>query len=237
MGLQTFAEMQASVRSMLGGRVDQDALIMRGLQFAQHRIARVFHFEELFTTDESSISDTGSGNEITDATITMPSTMRKLHSLALMESSRVTKLNRVQSDDWERFVGDTGEFDRGKPSDYVLRGKVVTLWRVPDDSYDVRRLYSVWPTEIVLNTANHAPSSSATVSLLDHKDDLIIMYATVWSYMTLGNIDKSNYYFAVYKNMLAESGSFDVSEPDLSIASFKSQSFITDHTVPTFGRP
>ncbi len=235
MGLLTFSEMQSQVRSMLGGRVDQDALIMRGLQFAQHRIGRVFHFEELFVADEVDIEDTGDGNEVTDATITMPATMRKLHSLTIMESSKSDKLQRIQADQWEKFIGDTSEFDRGRTSNYVLRGKTVTLWRVPDDTYTIRRLYSVWPTEIVLNEDKDAPSTTDAVSLLDHKDDLIITYAIVWVYLALGNTDKANYFFVVYKDILKESGAFDVTEPDLTIASFSSDTIVSDHTSPTFG--
>jgi hypothetical protein len=236
MGLLTFSEMQSQVRSMLGGRTDQDALIMRGLQFAQHNIAKVFHFEELFTDDTTSVSDTGDGNEITDATITMPSTLRKLHSLALVKTTHTVKLDRVGADKWEEIIASTEVYSRGEPSRYVMRGKTITLWRVPDATYTIRRLYSIWPTEIVLNTAKDAPSTTTATSLLDHKDELIITYAVVWCYLALGNREKANYFFVVYKNMLEEAGTFDIAKPDLSIASSKPDEIYVDHTVPTFGR-
>ncbi len=235
MGLLTFSEMQSQVRSMLGGRTTQDALIMRGLQFAQHRIARLPGFDELFVADSITITSTGAGNEITDSTVTMPSTLRKLHSLSLIESSKTSKLEQIGADKWESVIGAQDTYDRGRPVRYVLRYQTVSLWRVPDQSYTLRRLYSVWPTEIELNAAKDAPSDTSAVSLLDHKDELIMVYAVVWCYLTLGNREKANYYFVIFKDMLGQAGQFDIVKPDLSIASSPVTEVVVDHTVPTFG--
>lgn len=235
MGLLTFTEMQSQVRSMLGGRQDQDALIMRGLQFAQHYIARVFNFDELFTDDETTLSNNGSGYELSDATITMPSTMKKLHSLSIVDDSSTDKLEQISADRWEQLIGDTSVYDRGRPTRYVLYGKTIYVHHSPDDTYTIRRLYTVWPTEIELNAGKDAPLSSTTTSLLDHKDDLLVTYAVVWCYLALGNQERANYFFSVFNNLLKQAGAFDVSKPDLSIASGKQSTSISDHTVPTFG--
>jgi hypothetical protein len=235
MGLLTFSEMQSQVRSMLGGRSDQDALIMRGLQFAQHKIARKFEPEELLTVDTTTVTNTGTGNELTDATITMPSTLRKLHSLSIVDTSKVTKLIRVGADKWEELIGDVTVQGTGQPSHYVLYNKTVILHRVPDQTYTIRRFYSNWPTEIVLNTAGTSPSTTTATSDLDHKDEIIVTYATVWCYLALGNREKANYFFSVFQEMVGDAESFDILEPDLRISSSSQDRSIPDHTVPTFG--
>jgi len=235
MGLFTFSEMQSDVRSMLGGRTNQEALIMRGLIYSQWRIARIFHFDEQFVNDEVTLTNTGAGNEVTDATITMPTGTRKIHSLSIVDSTRNSKLMQIGADKWEEVIGATDSHGEGEPSKYVQYGNTVIVWRVPDGTYTVRRLYSVWATEIALNAEKTAPSDTAAVSLLEHKDDLITMYATVWCYLTMGNREKANYYYVVFKDMLGEAGVDDLQKPDLVIASSTPNVQIYDHSVPFFG--
>ncbi len=236
MGLLTFSEMQSEVRSMLGGRSDQDSRIMRGLQFAQHRIAKVFEPDELLTNDTVTLTNTGTGNELTDATITMPSTLRKLHSLSIVDTSSTSKLIRVSVDRWEDIIGDVTVQGSGKPSHYVLYNKTVVVHRYPDVTYTVRRMYSNWPTEIVLNTEKTAPSTTTQLSDLDHMDESIITYAAVWTYLGLGNREKANYFFSIFKDMVGVNDGFNISEPDLSIHSSTPRRTIDDHNVPQFGR-
>lgn len=234
MGLLTFSEMQSQVRSMLGGRTNQDALIMRGLQIAQHRIARDFNFEELFTEDETTVDDTGDGNELTDSQITMPATMRKLHALVLIDSSNPMKLVGLSRQAWESMIADTTVFERGRPSHFVLDFKTITLWRVPSQEYTIRRLYSSWPTEITLNVGKDAPSTTTALSDLDHKDDLIITYAVVWCYLAINNRERANFFFQVYKDQLEAAGAFDKSQPATSISGMSSVEQSADYSVPTF---
>jgi len=237
MGLMTFSEMQSQIRSMLGGRQDQDASIMRGLQFAQWRIARIFEFEELFVDDESTVSNTGDGNEVTDATITLPDTCRKVYALSIVKTTTIVPLTGIPSVDWERVIGATEIYSRGEPKNFVIRYKSVTLWRVPDADYTIRKVYTVWPTEIILNVAKDAPSTTTALSLLDHKDEMVIEYALVYVYKTIGNFEKANYHFTIYKDMLKEAGVSDNNVPTThqAAASNKTPAYAA-HTVPTFGR-
>ena len=237
MGLLTFSEMQSQVRSMLGGRADQDSAIMRGLQFAQWRIANIFSFEELFVEDTSTVNNTGAGNELTDATITLADNIRKVYALSIVESTRIVPLIGIPSIEWEKFVGATEIYSRAEPTNFVIRYKTVTLWRVPDATYTIRKVYTVWPTEIVLNAEKTEPSTITAITLLDHKDEMIIEYALVYVYKTVGNLDKANYHFTVYKDMLAEAGVSDKIAPTISQSSTSNTvPKTTDYLIPTFGR-
>lgn len=237
MGLTTFAQMQADVRSMLGGRTDKDSIIMRGLQFAQVRISRIFHFEELFTSDSVTLQNTGSGNELTDSTIAMPSTMRKLHSLVLTTETSPVPLKGLSSERWEKIVRDPTYYGRGKPDLYVLRYHTVIVYRPPDGTYTLNRLYTKWPTPIVLNVAGDAPLNDTDVSDLEQKDDLLTLSAAIWTALHLG-IDyreQANYWFSILRNDLKDAGAFEFSKPDTVISATPRSYVEMDHSVPSFG--
>jgi len=237
MGLLTFSEMQEQVRSMLGARSDKDATIMRGLQFAQWKISRIFHFDELYTQDEVSLSNTGSGNELTDATITLPSTTRKLHALVLVKDTQNIPLKGLPSERWEKIISDPSTYDRGEPYAYVVRFRTCYVFQVPDTDYTLKRLASYWPTEITLNDDKDAPSSTTATSDLDHKDDLIVLAATVWTALNLGKDyrDQANFFFTVFKNTLQEAGAFEESKPGIVNSASPDVILAPDYLIPTFG--
>ena len=235
MGLLTFSEMQSNVRTMLGERAQKDALIMRGLQFAQHRISRIFAYEEAFKTDEVTVDDTGTGNELTDATITMPDTMRKLYAITIVDDTNITPIIGISKVQWEQKIADTTVFSRGRPTNFVQFFRTLYLWRVPSQEYTIRRMYTSWPTEITLNEAKDAPSNTTTKSDLDHKDEMLILSAGVWCYLSMNNRERANYLFVVLKGLLEEAGIFDNDQPATAVAVTKSVESFADHTVPTFG--
>lgn len=227
--------MQTEVRGMLGGRTDKDALIMRGLQFAQDTIAKLYNFAELQTDDTVTLSSTGDGNELTDATISFPITMHKIHGLGIQESDRVIPLDGINVGLWEQLIGDSGSYGRGKPDRFFQRHQSVTVWRPPDSTYTIRRVYDNWPTAIVLNTAKDAPNDLNAVSDLDHKDDLIIIQATVWAYTSLNNREQANYFFAIFKDKIGIDSIDEQSKPVTVQSTTRTIPTSTDHTVPIFG--
>lgn len=227
--------MQEQVRSMLGERTDKDALIMRGLQFAQHRVAKHFDFGELQVDATIAINTTGTGNELVDSTVTFDTTLHKIHGLGIQEDSRVTPLVGINANRWEQLIGDTASYDRGRPSLFFQRYNTVVVWRPPDQAYTLRCVYDRWPTEIILNGAKDAPSTTTATSDLDHKDDLIILRATVWCYIALNNRERANFFNAIYKDELAVDAEDTRSKPTTTQATSKQTEVISDHTIPRFG--
>lgn len=237
MGLLTFATMQEQVRQNLGGRTEKDALIMTALRIAQVRLARAYGYEELFATpDTVTIDTTGTGNELTDATLTLPSNIRKLYTLSIVEDSTFRKLEAMSVVEWEEKVSTPEIYGRMKPARYVQRNFTVTLDRAPDDEYTIRRVYSTWPTDIALNGAGDAPSSSTAVSDLDNKDDLLITYATVWCFLTLRQREDANYFFSIFKEMTGGAIEFDDERPDLTQDASSHDLGVPPYTMPRFGR-
>ena len=73
----------------------------------------------------------------------------------------------------------------------------IELWRVPDIEYTLHVRYSSWPTII-------DDSMDGSNLDLDNVDDLMIHLAASYVALSLGNMEKSNEMFSIYRSLVKD---------------------------------
>ena len=208
MGTLTQTELQDEVRSALGGRTDLDSRMTRGLNLSQMRIARLSRWEELEAIYTGSTAYTGTPAD--DKFLALPTNLRDVYSVRLIDGTNSRKLTRLTNRIWDRRIPAPEALATGRPRYYTLHRNVMEFWKVPDAAYSVTIRAVEWPTAFTT-------SDLSAVSDLDQKDDMIIALTTSWFYMTLGNEEMANKWWRIYRNMAIAAGAEESEKPDLDV--------------------
>ena len=205
MGTLTNTELQDEIRYNLGNRTDLDTRLQRFLNLAQIRVARLHDFDELkalMTNTTNYVDDS------TDKFLVVPTRLRKVFSLRLIDGSNSRKLDMVTPRMWDRVIPKPDYYSRGRPSKFVRWGDNLEFWRVPDAEYDLELRCTLWPTPF---------STGSQTSDLDQKDDALIALGTSLAFTSLRRMDKANEHWAIFRSIMKESTGEDVIDPDLEI--------------------
>lgn len=206
MGTLTLAELKTELRVILSGQSDFEPRLTSALNLSQMRIARAHRWEELETLYTNTTGFTSTPAD--DMYLTFPSDVRDIYSVRLQDDANSRKLVRVPNRSWDKRIPDSTYLATGRPSHYTLYRNVMEFWPVPDAAYNLIARGIMWPTAFVTAT----PSA---VSTLDEKDDMLIALTASWLLRSVGEVEKSNNWFVVYKNSLAAAIDEDVEKPDL----------------------
>ncbi len=207
MGTLTLTQMQAEVRSYHGNRTDLDTRITRFLNFAQIRLARAYSFPEL----HKFVTATGSFvNDATDRFISLPANVHSVKDFVLEDGDTSRKLEYKSPREFDRLY--TGYISRGrsKPAIYTRWQECMELMPLPDEAYNYEIRYIVWPTDLV---------NGSDVSILDRKDELLILLAASIMHHSLGNTTKGRDLFGMFAAIREEVIVDETVEPDLEIKS------------------
>lgn len=206
-GTLTLSELKEEVRAGLGGRTELDSRLTRFLNMAQDRIARMKDFEEMQTSVNGNISNTGN---ITDRVIEVPE-MRKPVVLWLTATNFERKLTYKP---YRRFVREFANVDslgRGEPCNYTVWAKKIRLDRLPNQTYSYQFDYTFWPTRF-------SDSDPDAVSDLHKKDDAIIELALCYAMYSLGREQEAQQHEARGLILAIEGEEEDSSQPDLDVS-------------------
>ena len=206
MGTLTLDEIKTEMRSSMGGRTDLNSRLTVVINLAQMRIARKHRWEELealFTNTTGFTSTPAS-----DKYLTLPSNVRDIYSVRLIDSSNSRKLIRVPNRSWDRKIPEPEYYSTGRPTLYTLRRNIMEFWKVPDAAYNLEAFGVTWPTAFT-------DASPTLKSDLDQKDDMIITLAMSWIFMTLRNKDEATKWWGIYANMMKDAVGEEIEKPDL----------------------
>lgn len=212
MGTLQLSELITEVRGAHAGRLDlTDERIITGLNLAQQRIARRHDFEELRTVETGSVAQSTQYINFTDlSTVTNP---REIYSFTIKDPStdlRACKLTNWTARTFDQRVPNPEAHDEGMPSSYVNWKERFELWRIPDQTYNYTIRLSFWPTAFT-------SSVLSAKSDFREKDDLLIFLTVSWEYAKLGEYEKANRFFAMFRTELETATGEDATRPDRDI--------------------
>lgn len=206
MGTLTLAELKGELRVILSDRSDVEPRLTSALNMSQMRIARAYRWEELETLYTNTTGFTSTPAD--DMYLTFPVDVRDIYSCRLQDDANSRKLIRVPNRSWDKRLPDVTYLSTGRPSHYTLYRNVMELWPVPDAAYNLIARGIMWPTAFV-------PATPGAVSTLDEKDDMLIVLAASWLLRSVGDIEKSNDWFVMYKRMLTDAINEEGEKPDV----------------------
>lgn len=215
MGTLTLTQLQEEVRSYHGNRTDLDVRITRFLNFAQIRLARAYPFPELHRF----VTATGSFvNDSTDRFLTLPANTNAIKDLILEDGTTSRKLEYISPRVFDKRF--TGYISRGrrKPVFYTKWQDCIELMPLPDVAYDYEIRYIIWTTDLV---------DPGDTSILDRKDELLILLAASIMHHTLGNTTKGAQLFGMFAILLEGVIKQEQLEPDQDITSAVNEGVIT----------
>lgn len=205
-GTLTFSDIKDEVVRALGNRTDFDsARLLRIINLAQMRIARVARWEELEHLFERSTDITSSAEA--DRFIPIPTLVRDVYSLMLIDGAYSRKLRRLSVNSIDRKVPMPDYYARRRPRSYILWRENFEVFPVPDAVYLLRARAIVWPTKF--------SGADGQVSDLDQKDDMIVALSISWAFQTLKMFDESSKWWTVYKSLLSDALVEESENPDL----------------------
>lgn len=208
MGTLMLSELEDEIRAGLGNRTDLDARLPRALNIAQTRITRVINWEEL---QEIYTGITGfTSTPADDKFLALPSSVRKINSVRLLDGFNSRKLIRVQHVAWDRTVPAPQAQAVGRPSMYTQYRNIMEFWKVPDAAYSLECRTVDWPTPFVAASPN-------AVSDLDNKDDMLISLSLSWLYLTLKNDPMARRWWVTYTGQLNTAMGEELEQPDLDL--------------------
>lgn len=204
MGMLTLAQLKAEILSFHANRTDQDHRLTTAINFAQLRIAREWRFTELDKLQETTA---GWSNALQDRFITLPSTLRTIRSILILDGLQTSKLIKVDPVRLSRLFPNYTQAARKKPVHYVRRGNSIELVQIPDKAYTYRMDYSNWPTPFL-------DTEGSTVSDLENKDEGIILLAAAWLHKSLGRRDRASALLRDFDTFIAQAITTDLDNPD-----------------------
>ncbi len=204
------SDIRSEVESNLGGRTNTTRF-NRLINLAQVRIARAWNWRELQTRDTAAGPYTGV--PATDKTYTGFTSLNLRELLTLVRyvgSETPVKLTRLPQRQWDQVIAVPENVTGvGDPEFYMLHGdRTVELWPVPSRAWTMQRTYTLWPTDLALDTAE---------SDLLNKDDIIIAMATHLAFQSLGMLEDAARWFAIYREGEKQAKEEDAEKPDLTL--------------------
>jgi len=210
MGVLTNTELLALVRAGLGGRSDNDTLLIQSINMGQQLIARLTDYDELqalpinvtLTADQNyfDLSDI-----ITAGSHQSYNRVHKIYSFTIISGSSYRPIQGLTRKQWEKKVpSDSNTDTTSTPTLYTRIKDRIYLYSTPSSAFELRCAYSLWPTDLqhssgVLTTGTDPGQASAT-SDLEEKDDLILTSSKLYFYLLNGNEDKANYFWSVFNS-------------------------------------
>ena len=206
MGL-TLGDIKREVKASMGNRDDLDARMNQIINLSQTRLARTYDFSEMLREEDFTVGSTAVPDD--DRRITVPAGLKDMHSIFLIDGTNSRKLEYITTRKWDQSINLQQMELTGRPAKYTRFNDEYILWKIPDETYTIRMRYSKWPAELVKETDK---------SDFNHKDDLIIMLALIWGFQSLGELERANHAFSVYKTLLQEAINEDDTQVDRVIA-------------------
>jgi hypothetical protein len=225
MSVLTIAQIKGEIRKHLGGRTDADDRLDGVINLSQVRLARLHDFDELrdVTTIDTAVTADAAADKIIDISGEIPR-YRKIYSIRLYADNQLSrKLNKRLTKNWDSIIPEPEYYARGTPTDYTFWGPYkMELWKVPDRVYTMYFRYSRWPVVVTSDTPQENLLDLLNVDdLIIHlaTSDLIIHLATSYLYLSFGNLEKSNQYFAIYSALAKEAIDEDEEDFDSNLMS------------------
>ncbi len=213
MGTLTLSDLQDELRGHLGNRTDLTTTkLTRALNLTQQRMSRLHKFRELQTTITGIFPYTGvltTDKFITYASITNR-TIDEFISITvfLTDLSQARKLEQWTPRQYDERVPAGELFTTRIPDVYILWNDKLELFPIPDQEYGAYLRLYLKPQPLV---------NAGDVSDLDEKDDLIIFLTTSYLFGRLGEYDRANQFFSIYKDEFNNAMSDDQDYSDLDI--------------------
>lgn len=224
-GVLTRSDLVSEVNSNLGspGSIQDvgDARKIRHLDLASIRLAREADWIDL--RRESSIMTTFVGDVNLDAFVDLYAKinalagapdLRHIYSIRIVENlSTDHKLIQLMPRQWDIMFPDSrsGFSTASTTSEithYMLWDKFnAQLYKVPGAAIPLRVRYAVWPVPL---------TTTSQKSEFENKDELLIALATHTLFQSLGNLEESAQWFAVYNTLLTQAKRDNDRQPDLS---------------------
>ena len=213
----TNSELKEMVRAGLGrgdARTDLDEIVVQSLNLAFEEISRRADWVELVQepADVTLVVDQGYINLsdiITAGSHQSYDNVHKLLSLNVISGSTYYQTVGLSDRRWAKLVPNHPNTDTtGRPRVYNKRGNKIYLYPVPDSTYVLRIVYSLYPTPIQHTsgsiTSGTNPGQASAYTQLKNLDSIITAYAIYWSAFLTGNTNISNRFFGAFEFQLKE---------------------------------
>jgi len=200
-------ELKRELKMALGNREDLDSRLTQYINLAQTRLARSYDFSEMMRDWLTTLSLTQ--DKDTDRRIKVPQDLKHIQSVFVLDGASSLNLEYISPRKWDFAIALHEQLLTGKPANYTMLGKEILLWRVPETNYDVKVRYSAWPKELVREDDE---------TDFDHKDDLILLLAQIWAFQSLGETERANHAFSIFRGLLEDAIRTDESFSDQKIS-------------------
>ena len=207
----TNSELQTRVRAGLGrgsSRTDQDENIVQSLNTCLSDVNKETQYPELNKTPVD-ITTVALQSYLTKSAIITAGSHQswdlvdQISSMSIIDGgSSIPLIGKAPRDFEKSFPIDADTRRTGRPQWYTLIDQTIQFYPVPDDTYDIRVLYSLWPTPIQHSsgtiTSGSSPGQASAEVSLRKSDSVLIAGALYWCYLILQNFEASNKFFGIY---------------------------------------
>lgn len=190
MGELTYAQIEAEVRSGLGGRTDLDSRLQRLVNISQRQLARVHDWEELQVLERTK-AVTYSGTAAVDRYWSLSSLTnckpKEIYSVILYDADESIKLTGIRARQMDSVEPKPNIQPLTRRPDYYVRWATAFEW-VPiiDQTYTIDVRLMKWAVDF---------SDSTQTSDFDKKDDLLIWLTLGYAFENIGEYEKANRFF------------------------------------------
>lgn len=200
----------------LGNRSDiSNARLTTAVNLTQEQIARLHDFEELQTTQATTVTYTGDPAQ--DLYLAMPDSspyIREIYSVLLKDGSNSRKLRRYPTRTWDTLLGDPTVDSAGDgPRYYTIWDYSLAkaeMYPLPRKDYTIQWRLSRWPTPFT-------GSDPTAKSDFRFKDELIIEGAIIYLMFSLGMEDDAAKHARKFSALWQGAINTDTDKPDLEI--------------------
>ncbi len=212
MGTLQLTDLRDEVQRAFALRDDlTDARTTRIINLAQERIARARSFDELGNARDFSLTYTGT--PATDkfhaySLVTAAFNPKEIFSLRVIDGDESRKLKYKTIRGWDAILPATQELNTDRPVYYTTWNDKFELFPVINKAYTATIRTIDWPTAL---------SGDTDTSDLDHKDEIIIAFATAYLYHSFGNREEGARWFAIGKDQFDMAVAEESERPDAAL--------------------
>lgn len=192
-----------------GGRTDQDLNIIQSLNTCMEDAAKDVRYQEIIKSPVNITTVSSQAYLDCSAIITAGShqswdLIDEVLSLHIIDGGSSIKIFGMFQRDFElAFPNYSTTARTGRPAFYTKIDQRIHFYPIPDNTYPIRTLYSLWPTPIQYTgtsiDAGSSPGQASAECTLRKSTHTMISGALYYAYMILGNEEKYKSFYAIYE--------------------------------------
>lgn len=206
-------------------RTDQDTNIVQSINAAMEDMAKVVDYEDLRQNPVNITTVSGQRYLDCSSIITAGShqsydRVDMLYVLMIVDGSSTYKLEGMDPREFEMKFPIHEDTDRtGRPEWYTKRNQRIFFYPTPDDTYEIRTDYSLWPTPVQHSggtiTAGSSPGQASANCSINKSSHAVAIGATYHAAMMCGMQEIKKEFFPIFQKQIMDDLDKNGPKPDI----------------------